>query len=264
MRVNTKQYLYGFVPSDAPDPPPDLYGIDGHRIRLLDVGGFSAAASTLDAADYSPSLVEDRLSDLAWLGPRGVEHERVVTWFADHATIVPARLLTLFSSDAALLDEARQRARTVADHLERFRDRREWDLKVSYEIDGIDVVRRSERAAEIAAEIAGAAPGRSYLLQRKLAEVVREEAPAVAHALAAELFEELAALADEVTELEIPSHEEALPVVLDAALLVHDDRIAQLRGLATRREAELRTSGVHATLTGPWAPYRFMADPDDA
>jgi hypothetical protein len=215
--VTTIQYLYGFVPSDAPDPPAELRGIDGRPVGRIDVGGFSAATSSLDASEYAAGRLEGRISDLGWVGPRGIEHERVVTWFADHATIVPARLLTLFSSEDALLDEARRRGDVLTGRLERFRDRREWDLKASYDLDAAAVLERSPHAAELAAQIADAAPGRRYLLERRLEEVVREEGPAAARAIAGDLLAELAMHADEVTELAIPSRQEALPVVLDAA-----------------------------------------------
>jgi hypothetical protein len=150
----------------------------------------------------------------------------------------------------------------VVASLERFRHVREWDLKISYELsklvthlDGL-----SDAAASMAAEIEAAAPGRRYLLERKHAELTRREAPAVARSLAADLLRDLGARAERVIELEIPAHREGLPVVVDAALLVHDSRVDELRRAASERESQLAALGVHAALTGPWAPYRFMAE----
>lgn len=253
-------YLYGFVPSDAATPPPGLSGMDGAGIRLLDAGGFALASSEVDPAVYSGGALEERLGDLAWVGARGVEHEKVVTWFADHATIVPVRLFTLFSSEASLLDEACRRAEDVSASLQRFRDVREWDLKVSYDLATLSphLSELSDDAAKMEAEIDAAAPGRRYLLERKRDELVRREAPAAARRLARSLLDELRPLAESVTELDIPPHREGLPVVLDAALLVHTERVEDLR--KTVAAQELSRIGLRTQLTGPWAPYRFVAE----
>ena len=255
-------YLYGFVPSDAPTPPPELGGMDGATVRLLDAGGFALASSEVDPGVYSAGALEERLGDLGWVGARGVEHERVVTWFADHATVVPVRLFTLFSSREILLEEARRRADDVSASLQRFRDVREWDLKVSYELATLSahLGELSEGAAEMDAEIEAAAPGRRYLLERKREELTRREAPAAARRRARALLDELRPLAEGVNELEIPPHREGLPVVLDAALLVHARRVDELRAKVSARTQELGAIGIRAQLTGPWAPYRFVAE----
>ena len=261
-RVTPLLYLYGFVPSDAAAPPPALRGVDGGAVRVLDAGAFRLASSEVAAAVYSAGTLEERLGDLAWVGARGVEHERVVTWFADHATIVPVRLFTLFSSEASLVEEAHRRAEEVSASLRRFRDVREWDLKVSYELAKLSgrLSELSDDTATMDAEIESAAPGRRYLLERKREELVRREAPAAARGRARALLDELRPLAEAVTELDIPPDREGLPVVLDAALLVHTERVEELRGRVATRAQELEDVGIHAQLTGPWAPYRFVAE----
>jgi hypothetical protein len=255
-------YLYGFVPSDAATPPPELSGMDGAAVRLLDAGAFALASSEVDPAVYSAGALEERLGDLAWVGARGVEHEKVVTWFADHSTIVPVRLFTLFSSETSLLEEARRRADDVRASLRRFRGVREWDLKVSYELATLSrhLSELSDDARKMDAEIEAAAPGRRYLLERKREDVTRREAPAAARRRARSLLDELRPLAAAVTELDIPVHRDGLPVVLDAALLVPEERVEDLRKRVAAQEQELRGIGIRAQLTGPWAPYRFVSE----
>ena len=126
-------YLYGFVPTGAPAPGPGVPGLDGSVVRVLELGSFGAAVSVMDAKEYGQGAVEAHLKDLGWVGSRGARHETVVTWFADHSVILPARLLTVFSSEGALRAEARSREAAISSALERFRELREWDLKVSYD-----------------------------------------------------------------------------------------------------------------------------------
>ena len=259
-------YVYGFVPPGADPPPPELSGMDGGAVRVLDLGPFAAATSEVDARSYTAGALEQRMGDVAWVGARGVEHERVVTWFADNATIVPVRLFTLFSSRAALLEESVTRREGITASLQRFRDLREWDLKVSYDLSTLSGHLRelSEEAAAMDAEITAAAPGRRYLLERKREDLTRREAPAAARRQARELLAELTPFAEEVTELDIPPSREGLPVVLDAALLVSNPASAELRRVVSERTAQLEGIGIHARLTGPWAPYRFVSETADA
>ena len=255
-------YLYGFAPGDAAAPPADLRGVDGGDVMVLPLSAFAAVVSSVEGPVYRAGALEARLKDLEWVGSRGVEHERVVTWFADNATIVPARLLTLFSSEGALRAEADARSEAVTSALSRFRHAREWDLKVSYDRATLAprLAEVSDEAAKIAAEIDAAAPGRRYLLERKREELLRREAPRAARALASELLDEARAFADEVKELELPARREGLPVVLDAALLVQPERVDGLRKRVSDRTAPLAERGIHVSLTGPWAPYRFLPE----
>lgn len=255
-------YLYGFVPTESASPPEALAGIDDRPVRLMDVGAFLAASSPVDAGSYGSGVLETQLGNLAWVGKRGVEHERVVTWFSDHATIVPMRLFTLFSSEEALRQEAAARSQEVVDMLRRFRDLREWDLKISYDVAKLaeHVPSLSDEGSGLATEIAAAAPGRRYLLERKQEELTKRETPALARSLAAELLEAARPVADEVIELDVPTHREGLPVVLDAALLVRSERVQGLQDLLAERAPRLEAVGVHARLTGPWAAYRFVGE----
>lgn len=259
-------YLYGFVPPDAPTPPEGVRGMDDRPVELVDAGAFRAAISELDAETYREGHLERRLQELAWVARQGARHETVVTWFADHASIVPARLFTVFSSDAALRAEAEGKAEAIGSRLRRFRDRREWDLKVSYELATLarHLGELSDEAAAVDAEIREAAPGRRYLLERKRDEVARRTASGVALRVAGELLDELRPFADEVAVLELPKAADDLPVVLNAALLVATARAEDLTGAAAAKTAELESRGLRASLTGPWAPYRFVGSGSDA
>lgn len=263
--MNHVVYLYGFVPSDAPTPPRELAGMDGRRVDVVELDGFGAAVSELDADRYGQASVQARLEDLAWVARRGARHETVVTWFADQATIVPARLFTIFSSEEALRAEAREHEGTIRERLVRFGDVREWDLKVSYDRStlGRHLGQLSTDVAELDAELETAAPGRRYLLEQKRDELVRREAGAAARRLASDLLEELGGFADRVTELDLPDRRDDLPVVLNAALLVGTEAAADLQQRVATLAPELEEKGVHVALTGPWAPYRFMGEDAD-
>lgn len=255
-------YLYGFVPEDASLPERGLLGVGDAPVELLRLDGFAAAIGRPDPAVYDAGPLESRTGDMAWMAEQGLRHEQVVAWFVDHAAIVPSRLLTLFSSEAALRDAAAGNA-AIGRDLTRFAAAREWDLKVGY-----DPARLGERLGEVSEEIGRldreieeAGPGKRFLLEKKRKDIATTEARAVARHEAAELLDELRAHAEDAVILPAPS--EAAPVVVNAALLVPTGSESAVRERAAAARDRLEPLGIVVAFTGPWAPYRFAGGGDD-
>lgn len=87
-------YLYGIVPSDAPDPDSLLAGLDDRPVRVLRAGRIGALVSDVPVEAYGDDALNARLDDLAWVGERGMEHERVLDWYVERSALLP---LSLFS-----------------------------------------------------------------------------------------------------------------------------------------------------------------------
>lgn len=257
-------YLYGFVPAGtAATPPPELAGIGAAPVTLLELGAVNAAVSFLPATEFAAAAVEARLQDVAWVGEQGLAHERVVLWFVDHSRILPARLFSLYSSADALRQALGAGSGRLAASLDALGDRREWNLKVA--CDAAELVRHaadvSDEVRQLDVEIEAAPPGRRYLMQRRRADLVREEVGRAGRRLAGELLDELAHHADEVRTLPLASVDaEAKTVVLNAALLVQRDREPELQAVAEAAVERMRRLGVVATFSGPWAAYRFLEE----
>jgi hypothetical protein len=259
--VNDVVYLYGFVPAAAPPPPAELAGLGNGRVRLLDVGDVRAVVSRLAAADYGD--IDRRLEDLGWVGEQGLAHERVVLWYVDRAQILPARLFSLYSDEAALQAAVRPQAAAIAAQLERLGDRREWNLKVACDMTELGRHGSAVSAAvrSMDEEIAAAPPGRRYLLQRKRADLLKQELGGAARRLAGELLDALRPHAVAVRALPLSAADDAAgTVVLNAALLVSRPAEAALREEAERQVARHRELGILAQFSGPWAPYRFLEE----
>ncbi len=258
-------YLYGFVSDGAPEPDA-LAGVSGAAIELMPLrGGVCAVVARVSATDYSGTALEERMQDLSWVAQQGVAHERVVAWFVDRTTILPVRLLTLYTGDAALLAEADGRIERLRGELDRLAGLREWDLKVSYraEVLAEHLGEVSEGIAALDREIEAAPPGRRYLLEKKRADRVRVDMSRAARDRARELLDELASHARQVVVVPPPRNAGELPVVLAAALLVPENSEAALRDRLSGRKEELESLGFDILLSGPWAPYRFLHGEDE-
>ena len=258
-------YLYGFVPADTELPAAGLAGVADRIVELWPFDGFAAAVGLLPADEYSTEVIEPRLSDLQWVAQQGVEHERVVAWFVDHAQILPVRLLTLYSSREALAVDANARAAHLRAQLERFRGLREWDLKVSYRAETLlqNIGSVSAEIGELDREIAAASPGKRFLLERKRADQAKIEVSRAARSLAADLLERLQSFAEEVETVPSPRDTAELPVVQNAALLVRLQNEVPLREAVATEAGRVRPLGLEMTFSGPWAPYRFLTPADE-
>lgn len=255
-------YVYGFVPAGTAQPA-DLEGIGGSCVELLDLHPeFRGVCSLVPESKYAPERVEAKLEDLRWVAEQGVAHERVVAWFVDHAEIVPVPLFTFYSGPGAFREEAMERAAEIRARLARFVGRREWDLKVAFDA-GTALGHAGELSEAVHAldeQIAEAAPGRQYLLQRKRNELARAEVSASTRRIAYDLLDGIRPLVEEVVQLPLPRADLDLPVVMNAALLVRKENEAALASALAARAASLQPLGVRADFSGPWAPYRFIGD----
>jgi hypothetical protein len=253
-------YLYGFVPAPFQGGTDALAGIDGRPIELVEVDGLRAVVSHVDEQEYDSAQVESRLNDLSWVAEQGVAHERVVAWFVDRTQILPASLFTLYTSTAALRKSAQMQGAAIRTELQRLEGLREWDLKISCDsaLFGLHIAQYSDALRALDSEIAGAAPGKRYLLERKRGDLARKEVSRVAREQAQTVLEQVRPHSREALSLPIPQSAEQLPVILHAALLVHrDQELAVLHQIAALR-GEADRVGLGINFSGPWAPYRFV------
>jgi hypothetical protein len=254
-------YLYGFVPPDSP-APHDLAGVAGGNVRLISSGEVNAVVGNVPAKDYAPERVEARLQDLQWVAEQGVAHERVVAWFVDHGQILPAPLFTMYSSEAALRQGVADRIGDVHRELQRLRGFREWDVKIFFDEDAMQnsAAKLSDKVAQLDEEIAAASTGRSYLLQKKRADLLKSEVRQAAHRRATAALDAVKAHTAEARTLPLPRTDDVLPVVLHAALLVRTEAEPQVIAALEKQTAELKTVGMDLSFSGPWAPYRFTGE----
>ncbi|HEU4632162.1 MAG TPA: GvpL/GvpF family gas vesicle protein [Gemmatimonadaceae bacterium] len=258
-------YLYGVVPAGAPPPPPGLAGLDDGGVRLLPVGDVAAVVSDVDGATYAEDVLDERLRDLAWVGERGLAHERVATWFADRGPIIPFTLFSLHRSEARLRERLAERAPQLRERLERLAGRREWGIKLWR-----DEARFARQVAGLSAplqaleaEMATAAPGRRYLLRKKQDALRADESRRVAAEIVRTVYATLAGEAEAARALPLPpaaaSGAERV-LVLHAAFLVSEAGFAAFQQRVQALEAAHREAGFTWEFTGPWPPYHFAHD----
>ncbi len=254
-------YLYGFVPAatDTGDLPA---GIDDCPVEQVSAGSVIALVSRLSPAVYAAAALEPRLEDLDWVAARGLAHERVVAWGVDHGDILPAPLFTLFSSLDALRADVERRADAIAAGFVRLQGLREWDVKLACRADVLaaNAAAVSDAVRELDVEIAEAAPGRRFLLERKRNELLKTEVADAAQRVASQFLERMRTRVRDARRLELAGTAAEVPVVLSAALLVAREEESDVVELLRAEADALRALGFELSFSGPWAAYRFLAD----
>jgi hypothetical protein len=258
-------YLYGFTPREVTSPS-NLAGIAGSAVRIVSVGPVSAVISDVPADVYDPANIDERLKDLAWVAQQGVAHETVVAWFVDNAQILPVSLFTMYSSVQALQDAVFPRSPELASELKRLSNKREWDIKISFDEKKLQqhAGKLSPRIALLDKAIAESTPGKRYLLEKKRADLLKDEVLGAAHVMANEALDYARSDAELTRILPIPRTTEILPVILHAALLIDRRVESKLAETLERERSRLERHGLTLQYSGPWAPYRFTGDDDRA
>jgi hypothetical protein len=261
-------YVYG-VTSPALDLTEAPAGIDGTRLGVETEGSLSALVSRLDASAYAPEEVETRTSDVDWLGPRAVVHDRVLTWASDQAPVVPFPMFSaMFRDDRGVHTMLRDRADVLRGALAVAARGREYGLRV-YRDDATllgAVSTLSPRLAELERAAGAASPGQRYLLERKLDAERKTEARRVSEETAREVYETLAADAVAARRIPMPGDatDRSAALTLNAVFLVAPEAYTSFRGSLGRLAIRLEPSGFRFEFSGPWPVYHFMEAGDGA
>lgn len=260
MPKDTATYLYCVVKSvrrpGAAQAGPGLPG--AAPPESYEVGrGLWLIAAEVPLQEYGPGRLETRLSDLEWVATAAVGHESVVEHFARRstATVIPAKLFTMFSTvDKAIADVARRR-KSIDRVMKRIAGCEEW---------GVRITRRAVAAATrgaVADDRSPSASGTAFLTAKKAARDTMSEARAAAVAAAEDAFHALARRARDARNRERRPEPGSNPPVLEAAFLVPTSARAKFKVEARRQGAACQKAGADLALSGPWPAYNFVGDP---
>jgi hypothetical protein len=227
----------------------------------------AALVSRLASADYSANL-DDRLADVAWLGPRATAHDTVMTWASDVGAVVPLPLLSLFRSEEAVREMLAHRHDELVSLLASVARGREYGVRIFRVDDELRAVlgELSPTVRALETDVgAAASPGQAYLLSRKLDAARKDELRRVASSVANAAYRDLAARSLSAMQDPLPKTgaESSGAAVLNASFLVAHDRLDEFRAAVTAFVREYDRRGFRVEFTGPWPPYHFTRSAGD-
>jgi hypothetical protein len=248
--------LYVYAVSREP-VIPDVEGIDGTtRFGTVTAGQLSA---TFSSTDVSQEVIDQRANDVEWLGAVGYRHQNVVSAMMTKSSVVPLRAFTLFSSAEALRSWMSENRQLLASLLERLDGKREWTLRIELEPQRWSeaLVRRVESLSGLQKEIESAAPGRAFLLRKKMDDEKKKQAREAEQELVREI--EAAVVSRLRCEAVAETRERREGAFPQLNVLIARDEEAVLQETVGGINARYGQEGVVIGVTGPWPPYTFAA-----
>lgn len=250
---DTAAYVYCVVKAAAPPSPGRApAGLPGATFPVVAAlgGGLWLVTADVPLSTYGPTALEAALKNMGWVGEIALAHEAVIEHFAARrgATVVPAKLLTMFSTvDRAVADTRARRADILA-AMRRIAGCEEWGVRIVRTPD----LRPQPRAA------AATASGTQFLDAKRRARDARIETARAAAEAAVSTFEQLSALARDARRRDDVPDGATAPPLLEAAFLVPAGRRARFKSAARRAAASCARSSATLTLSGPWPAYNFV------
>ena len=252
-------YLYGLARPGV-EISKDLPGVEETApARILEIAGLAAVVSEVSVEPFE----SESMTDLAWLVPRAMRHERVVEAVRERGPILPVRFGSLFTDRDVLETWAARNRRSIEDFLDHVENKDEWSIKLKIDLGvALESLSAADPAWSARAGALSASPGTRYFQEKRLHEDARKQAQKMAGEAAGRVRAAALALADErVIPPRKPEAGELEPVFHAAYLLPRD---ATSEFLERTRLAVGDLGCLRFEPSGPWPPSHFCPDLADA
>jgi hypothetical protein len=241
------EWVYGVVEDAAPAPA----GVDGAPVRPIRRGEIAALASTVPVERFGEEPLKAALEDLERVEALARAHQAVIDHALAHGAVVPFRLCTIYADEARVQEMLAREHDALRRTLDRLRGNAEWGVKVY----------RAKQVEPSPGQAAGS--GTEWLRRKQADRNAAEAARSADHDRVAAIHAYLAERA-RAAALARP-HDRRVsgderPMLLNGAYLLPVDRADRFRAAVEELDREHAPYGLELELTGPWAPYHFVAD----
>lgn len=206
---------------------------------------------------YGESALRDNLRSLEWVSDVAVAHEAVVEHFARMRgrTVIPMKLLTLFSSEEKARAELGRRRREIAATMRRIAGCEEWGVRIFAAATDAAPAESRTRASR-----SESLSGTAFLAARKAAREAGKAIRGRTLEAAEAAYEELARVARAASQRSRTAEPGGNPPLLDAAFLVRAASRSQFKATSKKQAKACAAAGARMTLSGPWPAYNFVGD----
>ncbi len=236
---------------------------ENSKLEWVTGGGLAALASAVPLETYGEEQLAEHLSDATWTAVRAMRHETVVEYVAKRTGVVPLRFGTIYLDRSGIERMLADRARELAEIIDRLRGREEWGVNVYTDRAALlaSITSVSPRLREMVQQAEAAPPGQSYLMQKKIEALRVDEARSVLNGIVDQIETKLGERAGEAKRLRILKVEATEHGELKGkfAFLVKRAEFEEFRAAAERLAEEHLAAGIRLELTGPWPAYNFTA-----
>jgi len=257
-------YVYGIMRAREGGTEPNLpllAGLEDNPVHTI-VGDGLAALVSMVATPADGVSFEEELQDPEQAKRLILEHHRVLQRLLDTKTVLPMRFGALFTDDEKVSEALHEHRQGLLDALERVEGAREWGVKIFCDRSVLSGHLSKASPAVLAAqsELAAAAQGRAFFLQRRIERLAEEESERVIGRGAEESRVRLreGARADASMKLQPAAvHGRTDDMVWNNAFLVAKPAEERFFALISELRKAKRSLGFHYEINGPWPPFSF-------
>jgi hypothetical protein len=260
--VEKALYLFCFARSNFPREFEGV-GVDG-RLPLSVFRRFPnpcAVLSEVHLDDFCGEAAELRMRDLAWVGPRALQHEAVVEQVMRHSPVMPVPFGTLFSSQERLAEFLDKHGEVISEFIERVADQEEWSVRGLLDRRQAGHALTSASLATQQTQLAALPPGRRYFAEQQIRVGAEKELSRWLEETRCQVTRNLMKQASDYCECpgaprEAP--ESGIEVVLNWAYLLPKSATVAFQERIDQLNTQHAPNGLIFQLSGPWPPYRFV------
>ena len=234
-------------------------------VFVIESGGLSAALSRVPADQFAEGPLNAALADLGGLAPLAVRHEEVVrALYAQSSPLIPMAFGAIYRGPDAIAQLLSERAVELHALLEGLDGKAEWSVKIYLDpAEAVAAARSLSPALRALGEEAdAAAPGRAYLLRKRLQQLSDDEADHVVDETIETIFDRLSSLSARAEVDDLPQQPPVTlgtrQLVAQGAFLVDQGQQEVFQQSLAELEYAHTAIGLSVELTGPWAPYSFV------
>lgn len=258
--MTTVLYVYAITREPA---KPHVEAIDqSDNYGSVKAGGVSAVFTPVSREAFSQEAIDLRAKDLEWLGAIGYRHQAVIAHLMRDTAVIPLRAFTQFNSEDSLRQYLSENSKQLGRVLDRLDGKQEWTLRIEFDAQKWHDALASRVASlrDIQQQIDASAPGKGFLLKKKLDEERKKASRAAEQALVAEI--ESAVLKKLQCETIAESREDREGAFPQINVLLNRDEESRIEDLRRELSDRYEKDGITLAVSGPWPPYTFanMAD----
>ena len=235
---------------------------DGQTLRVFPHSpALCAIICEVAQEDFCGPAAEQRMQQLAWVGPRALRHEAVVEMVMRRSPVLPVRFGTLFSSPASLAEFLETHHKTISQFLDRMANQEEWSLKGLLDRKQAAQARISAGLESQQELLAKLPPGARYFQEQRIRSGAEKELTQWLDQICRHVASDLVQRAEDFRESPVVSHEHpesGTEVVLNWAFLLPLGSSPAFRARIDQLNSSNAPAGLVLEMSGPWPPYRFV------
>ena len=240
--------------------PASVEAVDGSdKVEPITEGPLMAFATPVDLRQYSQQAVDAHAGDLEWLGAIGYRHQAVMQALMTGGTVIPLRAFSLFGSPQMVQAQLRSGRDQFSRVLERLDGKQEWTLRIEFEPQRWNeaLATRVDSLRALVGEIESAAPGKAFLLKKKLDDERKKASHDAEVQVVVEIEQQIMKkLACETVAESRQARDGAFPQI---NVLINRDEEAILQELHRDLSDRYSGQGITLAVSGPWPPYTFAS-----